>query len=214
MRVLDCKVESCQAELADAPEMIAHLCADCDTHFGGVKAGLDALKVPYRLNPRIVRGLDYYNRTAFEIVTDQLGAQGTVLAGGRYDGLVEELGGPATPAVGFAAGLERLALLLPEDPATKPDVAVVALGEAVLNWSLELAGQLRRQDLTVVHCGGGGAKRQFKVADREAARFTLVVGEDEMKAGTVTLKRMATGEQWTVPLAEATGMLARREEMA
>jgi histidyl-tRNA synthetase len=214
MRVLDCKVESCQAELADAPEMVDHLCGDCASHFDGVKAGLDALSVPYRLNPRIVRGLDYYNRTAFEIVTDQLGAQGTVLAGGRYDGLVEELGGPATPAVGFAAGLERLALLLPESPAAKPDVAVVALGDGVLHWSLELAGKLRGQGHVVVHCGGGGAKRQFKVADREAARFTLVVGEDEMKAGQVTLKRMATGEQWTMPLAEATGMLARREEMA
>jgi len=198
MRVLDCKVESCQAQLTDAPEMVSHLCGDCETHFDGVKSGLDALQVPYRLNPRIVRGLDYYNRTAFEIVTDQLGAQGTVLAGGRYDGLVEELGGPATPAVGFAAGLERLALLLPEEEAAKPDVAVVALGDAVLNWSLELAGKLRREGLAVVHCGGGGAKRQFKVADREAARFTLVVGEDEMNAGKVTLKNMASGDQQQV----------------
>ena len=212
MRVLDCKVESCQAQLTEAPEMVAHLCTDCATHFDGVKAGLDALKVPYRLNPRIVRGLDYYNRTAFEIVTDQLGAQGTVLAGGRYDGLVEELGGPATPAGGFAAGLERLALLFPEAPAAEPDGAVLALGDAVLNWSLELAGRLRREGISVVHCGGGGAKRQFKVADREAARFTLVIGEDEMKAGKVTLKRMATGEQWTMALAEAAEMLLRREE--
>ncbi len=211
MRVLDCKVESCQAQLTDAPEMVAHLCGDCAAHFGGVKSGLEALKVPYRINPRIVRGLDYYNRTAFEIVTDRLGAQGTVLAGGRYDGLVEELGGPATPAVGFAAGLERLALLLPEVPAAKPDVAVVALGDAVLDRSLELAGQLRRDGIRVVHCGGGGAKRQFKVADREAARFTLVIGEDEMTAGQVTLKRMDTGEQWTVPLAEAAAMVGHGE---
>lgn len=195
MRVLDCKVESCQAELTDAPEMVGHLCGDCSTHFNGVKAGLTALKVPYRLNPRIVRGLDYYNRTAFEIVTDQLGAQGTVLAGGRYDGLVEELGGPATPAVGFAAGLERLALLLPEIKAAKPDVAVVALGDAALNWSLELAGKLRRAGLAVVHCGGGGAKRQFKVADREGAPFVAVVGEDEMKQGVLSLKEMKSGEQ-------------------
>lgn len=202
MRVLDCKVESCQAELVDAPEMVAHLCDDCSTHFNGVKAGLDVLQVPYRLNPRIVRGLDYYNRTAFEIVTDQLGAQGTVLAGGRYDGLVEELGGPATPAVGFAAGLERLSLLLPEVEAAQPDIAVVALGDAVLNWSLELAGKLRRAGIAVVHCGGGGAKRQFKVADREASRFTLVVGEDEMKAGRVTLKDMGSGEQRSLTVDE------------
>ncbi len=211
MRVLDCKVESCQEQLADAPEMISHLCDDCTSHFDGVKAGLDALKVPYRINPRIVRGLDYYNRTAFEIVTDQLGAQGTVLAGGRYDGLVEELGGPATPAVGFAAGVERLALLLPETPSAKPDVAVVALGDAVLNRSLELAGQLRREGIAVIHCGGGGAKRQFKVADREAARFTLVVGEDEIKAGKVTLKSMDSGEQHTMPLAEVAAMVSHGE---
>jgi len=104
MRVLDCKLESCQAQLADAPEIASHLCPDCASHFSGLKHHLDTLNVPYHINPRIVRGLDYYNRTAFEIVTDQLGAQGTVLAGGRYDGLVEELGGPPTPAVGFAIG--------------------------------------------------------------------------------------------------------------
>lgn len=200
MRVLDCKVESCQAQLTDAPEMISHLCDDCDTHFAGVKAGLDALKVPYQINPRIVRGLDYYNRTAFEIITDQLGAQGTVIAGGRYDGLVEELGGPATAAIGFAMGLERLAMLMPDIESIQPDVAVVALGDAVQGHALMIASELRARDLAVVHCGGGSAKRQFKLADRENAAFVLVVGEDEMEKGVVTLKQMSTGQQQTLTL--------------
>jgi len=195
MRVLDCKVASCQAELGDAPEMVNHLCGDCSAHFAGLKDGLNALGVPYMVNPRIVRGLDYYNRTAFEIVTDQLGAQGTVLAGGRYDGLVEELGGPATPAIGFAAGLERLAMLLDDVEPQKPDVAIVAIGEEVLAYSLQQAASLRAAGLSVVHCGGGAAKRQFKMADRENVRFVAVIGSDEMQAGKVTLKNMASGEQ-------------------
>jgi len=157
--------------------------------------GLKALQVPYHINARIVRGLDYYNRTAFEIVTDQLGAQGTVLAGGRYDGLIEELGGPATTAIGFAAGLERLAMLLGESKPAVIDVAVVVLGEQVVSYSLQRAAQLREHGFSVVHCGGGSAKRQFKMADREGARFVVVIGEDEMQAGLVTLKNMTTGEQ-------------------
>ncbi len=195
MRVLDCKVASCQAELNDAPEMVHHLCSGCKSHFSGLQEGLNALQVPYHINARIVRGLDYYNRTAFEIVTDQLGAQGTVLAGGRYDGLIEELGGPATPAIGFAAGLERLAMLLGEAEPATIDVAVVALGEQVIPYSLQQAAKLRRHGFSVVHCGGGGAKRQFKAADREGARFVVVIGEDEMQAGVATLKNMASGKQ-------------------
>ncbi|HKI59462.1 MAG TPA: histidine--tRNA ligase [Mariprofundaceae bacterium] len=211
MRVLDCKVESCQAQLTNAPEMISHLCGDCDTHFAGVKAGLDALQVPYQINPRIVRGLDYYNRTAFEIITDQLGAQGTVIAGGRYDGLVEALGGPATPAIGFAMGLERLAMLMPDMEATRPDVAVVALGDAVQGYAMKLASDLRASDLSVVHCGGGSAKRQFKLADRESAAYVLVIGEDEMTKGVVTLKQMRTGQQQTLTLDAAVELMTAAE---
>ncbi len=197
MRVLDCKNESCQAQLIDAPEMVAHVCGDCETHFSGLKAGLDALSVRYEVNPRIVRGLDYYNRTAFEFVTDQLGAQGTVLAGGRYDGLVESLGGPATTAVGFAAGMERLAMLMPDVDAHAVDVVVVALGDEALSYSLQIAKQLREQGIAVVHAGGGAAKRQFKLADREGAHFVAVVGDDEVQQGVVALKNLATGEQKT-----------------
>ena len=202
MRVLDCKEASCQAALTEAPEMVNHLCDDCDAHFAAVRQGLEALGLSYHLNARIVRGLDYYNRTAFEFVTDQLGAQGTVLAGGRYDGLVESLGGPATPAIGFAAGIERLAMLLEHGSAAKPDIAVVAIGEAVLSYSLQQAAALRAGGLSVVHCGGGGAKRQFKVADREAASYVVVIGEDEMQAGCVTLKNMQSGEQRRLSVAE------------
>lgn len=209
MRVLDCKVASCQQELADAPQVLAHLCGDCEMHFDGLKAGLEALGVAYHVNARIVRGLDYYNRTAFEIITDGLGAQGTVIAGGRYDSLVEELGGPATPAVGFALGLERLAMLMPEVAADGPDVAVVGLGEAIRPFALRQAEQLRRAGLRVVYCGAGAAKRLFRRADREGARFVLVAGEDEMRDGTVTLKNMHDGSQRTVACADAPSLIIR-----
>ncbi|PCI44747.1 MAG: histidine--tRNA ligase [Proteobacteria bacterium] len=203
MRVLDCKNDTCQAQLIDAPEMVAHVCGDCDMHFSGLKAGLDALAVRYDVNPRIVRGLDYYNRTAFEFVTDQLGAQGTVLAGGRYDGLVESLGGPATTAVGFAAGMERLAMLMPDMDTHVVDVVVVSLGDDALPYSLQVAKQLREQGIAVVHAGGGAAKRQFKLADREGARFVAVVGDDEMQQSLVAFKNLATGEQKTCTLEQA-----------
>jgi histidyl-tRNA synthetase len=195
LRVLDCKLESCQKELMDAPEMTGHLCAACETHFRDLRQGLDALEIPYSVNPRIVRGLDYYNRTAFEVITDQLGAQGTVLAGGRYDGLVQELGGPATPAIGFAAGIERLAMLLDDLESPRPEIAMVAIGDAVVVYALQQAATLRTAGLSVVFCGGGSAKRQFKMADREGARFVVVIGEDEMQTRQLTLKDMSNGKQ-------------------
>ena len=209
MRVLDCKEASCQAELNEAPEMVHHLCEPCETHFTGLKAGLDTLQVPYKINARIVRGLDYYNRTAFEVVTDQLGSQGTVLAGGRYDGLVSELGGPPTSAIGFAAGIERLAMLLEDTAEAVVDVAVVALGEQVLSYSMQQAAGLRADGFSVVHCGGGSAKRQFKVADREGVRFVVVIGEEEMQSARVTLKNMATGEQQQLDADQLSGALCQ-----
>jgi len=209
LRVLDCKIESCQAELGNAPEMASHLCADCAAHFDGLQKALDALQAPHRLNARIVRGLDYYNRTAFEIVTDQLGAQGTVLAGGRYDGLAQELGGPPTAAIGFAAGLERLAMLLDNIEAEGPDIAMVALGNAALNYSLQQAAILRAAGLSVAHCGGGGARRQFKMADREGARYVAVAGEDEMQAGMLMLRDMHSGEQRQLEASDIVALLGR-----
>ena len=207
MRVLDCKNESCQAQLTDAPEMVAHVCGDCETHFSGLKSGLDALGVRYEVNPRIVRGLDYYNRTAFEFVTDQLGAQGTVLAGGRYDGLVESLGGPATTAVGFAAGMERLAMLMPDDDKQGVDVVVVALGDGALPYSLQVASQLRATGIAVLHAGGGAAKKQFKFADREGALFVAVLGDNEVQQGVVALKNLATGEQQVCDIEQVASLL-------
>jgi len=167
------------------------------------------LSVQYRVNPRIVRGLDYYNRTAFEFITDQLGAQGTVLAGGRYDGLVEALGGPRTPAIGFALGLERLALLLPAVESNRPDIAIVALGDSVTAYALNVAAKLRQAGCAVIHCGGGSAKRQFKVADREGVGFVVVIGEDEMRAGLLTLKNMQTGEQQKTSLDAVASIVLR-----
>ncbi|MDQ6959964.1 MAG: histidine--tRNA ligase [Mariprofundaceae bacterium] len=212
MRVLDCKIESCQTQLAEAPEMASHLCHDCETHFSGLKQALDALDIPYCVNPRIVRGLDYYNRTAFEIVTRQLGAQGTVLAGGRYDGLVEELGGPATPAVGFALGLERLAMLLPEAETEYPDIGVVVLGDSVRDYALNVVAELRKGGCSVVHCGGGIAKRQFRAADREHVRFVAVTGEDEMAAGNITLKDMLDGSQKSLLVEEVIALVRQRNK--
>lgn len=198
MRVLDCKAASCQQQLSDAPEMTSHLCEACDQHFDGLQRGLRALDVPFIHNPRIVRGLDYYNRTAFEIITDQLGAQGTVLAGGRYDGLVQELGGPAIFAIGFAAGVERLALLIAERQLEPVQVCVIAMGEdEVITQSLQYAALLRGQGLCTIHAGGGSLKRQLKVADREHSRFCLIVGEEEFANKQVKLKNMLDGSQHT-----------------
>jgi len=210
MRVLDCKEPGCQQRLRDAPEITDHLCDDCAAHFRQVRAGLDALDIAYHVNPRIVRGLDYYNRTAFEFVSDRLGAQGTVLAGGRYDGLVRELGGPDTPAIGFAAGLERLAMLVEPGQLARADVAVVALGEATLSWSIKQAEYLRAHGFAVVHCGGGGAKRQFKMADREGAHYALIIGEDEMRQGQVSLRDMRTGAQQTLAIEDVPAALNGR----
>jgi len=203
LRVLDCKVEACRAELTKAPEMMDHLCPACAAHFEGVRAGLQALGLPFVINTRIVRGLDYYSRTAFEIVSDRLGAQGTVIAGGRYDGLVAALAGPDTPAIGFALGLERLAMLLPEHLPASPDVAVVGLGDAAQIPALKLARQMRSAGLGVVHCGGGSAKALFKRADREGVRFVAVLGDDEIAAGVISLKDMRDGSQRQMTVAEA-----------
>ncbi len=209
MRVLDCKQAECQRQLANAPEILEHLCPACDAHFTSLQQGLRALGTPFRINPRIVRGLDYYNRTAFEIVSERLGAQGTILAGGRYDGLIETLGGPPTPAIGFAAGLERLALLLPQAQAAPPLVCVIAAGdEATIACSLRHAETLRQRGIATIHAGGGAFKRQFRTADREGARYCLILGEDEMAAGEVCLKDMRSGAQQRCSLDAAIARIA------
>lgn len=191
--------------LADAPELADYLNDEARQHFSGLKALLDAAGIPYVINPRLVRGLDYYGLTVFEWVTDQLGAQGTVCAGGRYDGLVEQLGGKTAPAVGFAMGMERLLLLIetlgkvPAELDRQVDVYLVTLGGDTQQAAIRLAEQLRDAlpDMRLlVHCGGGSFKSQFKKADRSGALYALILGEQEAAAEQVGLKPLRDdGEQ-------------------
>ncbi|MCY4754704.1 histidine--tRNA ligase [Pelomonas aquatica] len=200
LRVLDTKNPAMQAMAEGAPKLLDFLGAESLAHFNGVKALLDAVGLAYRINPRLVRGLDYYNLTVFEWVTDKLGAQGTVCAGGRYDGLVEQLGGKATPAVGFGMGLERLLLLLEtlglQSPAAAPDAYAIVPDPAELPRILPTLEALRAEGVAVqMHAGGGSFKSQFKKADASGARFALVFGGDELARGEVGLKSLRTGAE-------------------
>ncbi|MDX1656274.1 MAG: histidine--tRNA ligase, partial [Candidatus Competibacteraceae bacterium] len=195
LRILDSKNPQLQQIIEAAPQLMDHLDEESRRHFDGLRARLEAAGLAYRINPRLVRGLDYYSRTVFEWVTDRLGAQGTVCAGGRYDGLVEQLGGRPTPAVGFAMGLERLVALLAESGYQGPDLAphayLVMVGEAAEVRGLALAEQLRQQlgGLRLLVNGGGGSfKSQFRKADRSGARYALILADSELAAGTVTAK--------------------------
>jgi histidyl-tRNA synthetase len=208
LRVLDTKNPAMQAMAEGAPRLLDFLGPESQAHFDGVKALLDAVGLAYRINPRLVRGLDYYNLTVFEWVTDKLGAQGTICAGGRYDGLVEQLGGKPTPAVGFGMGLERLLLLLEtlglQSPATAPDAYAVVPEPADLPRILPTLEALRAAGIAVqMHAGGGSFKSQFKKADASGARFALVFGADELARGEVSLKSLREGsEQVSRPLAD------------
>lgn len=196
LRVLDSKNPEVQAALVDAPSLSEYLDQESKEHFEQLCALLDNAGIAYELNPRLVRGLDYYNRTVFEWVTSSLGSQGTVCAGGRYDGLVEQLGGKATPAVGFAMGMERLVLLLETlellgDLPSSADVYVINAGEGTLGAAFSLAEQLRDALPSVrvmSHCGGGNFKKQFKRADKSGAKVALIIGEDELANQQVTVK--------------------------
>jgi histidyl-tRNA synthetase len=193
LRILDSKNPAMQEMIAGAPKLIDYLGAASLAHFEGVQQVLRDAGLPYEINPRLVRGLDYYNLTVFEWVTDRLGAQGTVCAGGRYDGLVEQLGGKAAPACGFAMGVERLLALLREsggEPAAPGiDVYLVHQGEAAARLAPRVAEGLRDQGIDVLfNCGGGSFKSQMKKADASAATFAVIIGDDEASAGEVTLK--------------------------
>jgi histidyl-tRNA synthetase len=201
LRILDSKVEKTRALLADAPRLDDFIDEESRTHFNELCGMLDDLGIVYRINPNIVRGLDYYNRTVFEWVTDALGAQGTVCAGGRYDGLVEQLGGKPTPGVGFAMGLDRLALMLENKtvPEADADVYVVSQGSGPRQAAMKLAEQLR-DDIpgvkVLVHCGDGKFKAQMKKADASGAALAVVLGESEVSAAVAGVKSMRTsGEQ-------------------
>lgn len=201
MRILDCKNPDCKKITKGAPLMIDYLCGECSGAFNELKANLGAMGIEYTVDPGIVRGLDYYTKTAFEIVTNTIGAQGTVCGGGRYDHLVEELGGPATPGIGFGLGIERLLIVmeatgafLPENPETDIFIAFVG-GEAKL-YAQGLARKLRKQGFKVmVDVAERNMKGQFKYADRVNARFTAVIGEEEIAENRLTLKNMKTSEQ-------------------
>ncbi len=215
LRVLDTKNPDIQAILGDAPRLSEYLGEESKAHFAGLCELLDAAGIEYTVNERLVRGLDYYNRTVFEWITESLGAQGTVCGGGRYDGLVEQLGGKPTPAVGFAMGLERLVLMLETleltDVRRSVDVYVVTAGEGTMMAGMKLAEQLREaiSGVRVMnHFGGGNFKKQFKRADKVGAVVALVLGENEVADNTVVLKDLVGGEQDTYSQAEVAEKIA------
>ncbi len=208
LRVLDSKDEGDRRIVADAPEMTASLTPAARDFFAQVTGGLEALGLPYTVNPRLVRGLDYYCHTAFEFTTTALGSQGTVLAGGRYDGLIGQMGGPSTPGIGWAAGVERLAMLAQAAPAAERPVAVVPMGDAVAG--LRLAEALRGAGLAVDMGFSGNMKKRMARANKVGARFAVILGEDEMARGEVTLKDLDSGTQEEVALARLAERLLDR----
>ena len=208
MRILDCKNPECKEIAKNAPKIIDFLCDDCRDHFEGVKTRLSAMGIDFVVNPTIVRGLDYYTRTVFEFVSENIGAQGTVCGGGRYDGLIGMLGGKETPALGFAMGLERLLLLMdktgcsfPEEP--KCDIYIASMGEAASVKACELAMRLREEGF-FAQCDSmnRSLKAQMKYADKIGARYTLVIGDNELETGVAKLKNMATSQQIDVSFGE------------
>ncbi len=216
LRILDSKNPAMQEVIAGAPRLIDDIDEESLLHFEQVQEALRAAHVPYTLNPRLVRGLDYYNKTVFEWVTARLGAQGTVCAGGRYDGLVEQIGGKPAPACGFAMGVERLLELIGqgEDRAAPavPDTYVVRQGAAAERYAETVAEQLRDQGLAVLlHAGGGSFKSQMKKADATGARYAVIIGDDEAAAGVVTVKPLRElAEQVRVSVAEAVDLMRKR----
>ncbi len=209
LRVLDSKDEGDRRIIADAPVMHDYLTGAAADFFAAVRAGLDGLDVAYELNPRLVRGLDYYCHTAFECTTRELGAQGAVLAGGRYDGLVAAMGGPATPGVGWAAGIERLSMLIDDPPGPDRPIAVIPVGAAAESAALKLTQELRRDGFTVDLGYGGNLSRRMKRANRLHARCAVLLGEDELERDAVSVRDLDTGEQEEVPLPRLKDRLAR-----
>jgi histidyl-tRNA synthetase len=220
LRVLDCKSEGCRRVTEDSPTPDAYWCEPCRAHFESLRALLEGLGIRYRVNPRIVRGLDYYTRTVFEFVSRSqgeggLGSQNTVCAGGRYDRLIESLGGPNLPAVGFAAGLDRLAILAARADlgAPRPNLFLAALGTEARRRALAIASDLRRRGMRVDQdLRGGGLKAQMRRADKTGARYALVLGDSELASGRARLKRMDTGEEREVALDSLYGELERASE--
>ncbi|MBP3627257.1 MAG: histidine--tRNA ligase [Clostridia bacterium] len=208
MRILDCKSPICSGIAADAPVVIDYLCDDCAEHFEGVKAHLSAAGIEYKINPHIVRGLDYYTRTVFEFVSGDIGAQSTVCGGGRYDGLISQMGGPSVPSLGFAMGIERLMLAinnkgveLPD--AHTPDIYIAAMGENAALKATELCAVLRNDGLKAqTDICARGLKAQMKYANKIGAKFSMVLGDDEISSGKAKLKDMEKGNEREIALDE------------
>lgn len=208
MRILDCKSPVCSDIAANAPLIIDYLCQECSDHFEKLKSYLDAMNIEYTVNPKIVRGLDYYTKTVFEFVTTDIGAQGTVCGGGRYDGLIEQLGGPKTPALGFAMGIERLILTMEKQGCAfiepkKCDLYIAPMGENALLKTLTITHNLREEGFwTEYDVVGRSIKAQMKYADKIGALFTMVLGDNEINDNKAKLRNMSTGEEIEVTLDE------------
>ena len=201
LRLLDCKNPACAALAADAPKITDYLCPECEAHFGALQSYLGKLNIPFAANPKIVRGLDYYTKTVFEIISSEIGAQGTVCGGGRYDGLVSQLGGPEMPGVGFGMGIERLLLVMESAGAVIPEPAplqvfLCTMGAAARVKAFELLAQLRQAGVSAdMDHAARSMKAQFKYADKLGAKYTLSIGDNELERGTANLKNMEDGCQ-------------------
>lgn len=208
MRILDCKSPVCSDIAKDAPVILDYICDDCKAHFESVQKYLDVMNIEYKVNPKIVRGLDYYSRTVFEFVSTEIGAQGTVCGGGRYDGLVEELGGPHTPALGFGMGIERLLLLLKAQNIEIPepsvcDLYIAPMGDAASLEAMRIVSDLRANGVSAqTDVVGRSLKAQMKFADKIGAKYTMVLGDNEIAEGKAKIKNMNTGEAEEAELAD------------
>lgn len=206
MRILDCKSPVCSEIAKDAPVVLDYLCDECREHFEKVKSYLNAQNIAFKVNPRIVRGLDYYTKTVFEFISESIGAQGTVCGGGRYDGLIDELGGQKTPSLGFGLGIERLMLLMeaqgcefPKE--SMPDLFIAALGEKAQLKAVEIANDMREEGFTCLYdVNGRGLRAQMKYANKLGAKYTIVLGDDEVESGIAKLKNMESGEETEIAL--------------
>lgn len=211
LRLLDCKNEACKEIAKDAPTIIEHLCGECESHFERLQHYLRAMGIDYKINPYIVRGLDYYTKTVFEIISNHIGAQGTVCGGGRYDKLVEEIGGPAMPGVGFGMGMERLLLVMEGQGIVIPepilcDVFFCTYGEAAKTRAVQMAYDLRKRGVKAeVDHVGRSMKAQFKFADKIDCKYVVVIGDEELEKGSAKLKEMETGVETLLTFEEILG---------
>lgn len=218
MRIIDCKSKDCKDELKDVPLIMDYICDECQEHFEGLKSYLQAMNINYEIDPTIVRGLDYYNRTAFEIISKEIGSQGTVCGGGRYDGLIEEVGGPSTPGVGFGLGIERLLLTLENNNIEIPcprgtDIFIVTIGEKAYKKAVDLSYKLRKKYVSAdIDHLNRSIKAQFKYADKLNSLYTIVIGENELEKNLVSLKNMETGEQVEISINNIVDEITNRLE--